>query len=236
MASSGPNKKVANSLVAVSCAAILGVYTAGYARTRAAANQFDQRVERRAVAPVPSEAASVVTAPESPNQELPRHEIAPPSAGPRPRAVPQATNVAAPEEPTAVVANGTATLVETVAAVVPPPAPPVPTAVAPPPPVAVTPIAPTPTPPPATKWKDGTFTGWGTSRHGDIQAAVLIEDGRIISATITQCLTRYSCDVIDMLPPQVPKRQSAEVDFVSRATESADAFYYAVSEALSKAK
>ncbi len=84
--------------------------------------------------------------------------------------------------------------------------------------------------------KDGTFLGWGYSRHGDIQASVQIENGRIVSAVIVQCLTRYSCDVIDKLPPQVVGRQSAEVDHVSGATESADAFYDAVIDALSKVK
>jgi len=64
---------------------------------------------------------------------------------------------------------------------------------------------------------------------------VIIEGGRIQGATIIQCNTRYSCDVIDMLPPQVAARQSADVDYVSRATESANAFYYAVDEALTKA-
>jgi uncharacterized protein with FMN-binding domain len=93
-----------------------------------------------------------------------------------------------------------------------------------------------PASPPAPKWKDGTYTGWGTSRHGDIQSSVVIEGGRIVSATIAQCQTRYSCSVIDALPPQVIKRQSPDVDSVSGATQSADAFYYGVVEALGKAK
>ena len=97
-------------------------------------------------------------------------------------------------------------------------------------------VTPPPAAVPAPKWKDGTYTGWGTSRHGDIQAAVTIENGRIISATIAQCLTRYSCNVIGRLPPEVPERQSAEVDYVSGATQSTNAFYYAVTEALGKAK
>jgi len=84
--------------------------------------------------------------------------------------------------------------------------------------------------------KDGMYSGWGTSRHGDIEASVEIQDGRIVSATITQCLTRYSCSWIAALPGQVVSRQSAEVDFVSGATQSTNAFYYAVLEALSKAK
>ena len=49
--------------------------------------------------------------------------------------------------------------------------------------------------------KDGTFNGWGTSRHGDIQAAVEIKNGRIVGAYISQCLTRYSCSWISALPP-----------------------------------
>jgi uncharacterized protein with FMN-binding domain len=84
--------------------------------------------------------------------------------------------------------------------------------------------------------RDGTYFGWGTSRHGDIEAQVVIEGGRIASATIAQCLTRYSCSVIAKLPPQVAERQSPEVDYVSGATQSTNAFYYAVVEALSKAK
>src|SRR5208282_1895512 len=56
------------------------------------------------------------------------------------------------------------------------------------------------------------------------------------SATIAQCRTRYRCDVIDRLPPQVPLRQSPDVDYVSGATQSADAFYGAVVAALGKAK
>ena len=88
----------------------------------------------------------------------------------------------------------------------------------------------------APPWKDGTYDGWGTCRHGDIQATVVIEAGRIASATITQCLTRYSCDIIEKLPPEVSQRQSPEVDYVSGATQSAGAFYWAVVGALGKAK
>jgi uncharacterized protein with FMN-binding domain len=93
-----------------------------------------------------------------------------------------------------------------------------------------------PTPAAATRWKDGTFLGWGTSRHGDIQASVEVRDGRIVSATIAQCLTRYSCSWIAPLPGQVVARQSPETDYVSGATQSTNAFYYAVVDALSKAK
>lgn len=83
---------------------------------------------------------------------------------------------------------------------------------------------------------DGTYTGWGTSRHGDIEATVVVANGRIASASISRCLTRYSCSWIAHLQKQVVDRQSPEVDYVSGATQSTNAFYYAVVEALSKAK
>jgi len=230
--------------VAVSCAAVLAVYTAGYARTRSAASQFEVQAERRTSAPGQPR-------PPSPSPEFRpvEHEdpgvssrvasVAPQLAGEAP-VRPEPTTVAAVPEAVAAPAP-----VEAAAPAL------TPAPVAPPPPTAavevavpvakhvaeVAPAAPAaPAPPPAPKWKDGTYTGWGTSRHGDIEAAVVIEGGRITSAVITQCLTRYSCSVIDMLPPQVTQRQSPDVDVVSRATQSADAFYYAVVEALGKAK
>jgi len=89
---------------------------------------------------------------------------------------------------------------------------------------------------PGNSWKDGTFSGWGFSRHGNIEATVVIEAGRIARAFISQCRTRYSCGVIDMLPLQVIDRQGPDVDYVSGATQSADAFYEAVAAALAKAK
>jgi uncharacterized protein with FMN-binding domain len=100
-------------------------------------------------------------------------------------------------------------------------------------------IAPAPAPataPVSSGYRDGTYYGWGTSRHGDIQAAVVVAGGRIASAKIAQCLTRYSCSWIAALPPEVVSRQSPEVDYVSGATQSTNAFYYAVIDALAKAK
>jgi uncharacterized protein with FMN-binding domain len=139
-----PDQKIANGLVAVSIAAVLAVYTAGYARTRLAGLK----------------------------NVSPAH------------APPQTPHTA---------------------------------------------VAPTP------KWKDGSFSGWGKSRHGDIEATVVIKGGRIQSAVISQCRTRYSCSVIKELPRQVAQRQSPEVDYVSGATESTNAYYYALVEALAKA-
>ncbi len=85
-------------------------------------------------------------------------------------------------------------------------------------------------------YKDGVYLGRGTSRHGDIEAMVEISGGRIVNSVISQCLTRYSCSWIAILVQQVVARQSAEVDYVSGATVSSDAFFYAVTQALAQAK
>ena len=97
------------------------------------------------------------------------------------------------------------------------------------------------TPTPALKWPeepyiDGTFLGWGTSRHGDIQASITIERGRFVAASIAQCQTQYPCSWVAHLPRQVVSRQSPNVDYVSGATQSANAFYWAIVDALKKAK
>ncbi len=237
MAKSGSDKKVANSLVAVSCAAVLAVYSAGYSRTRAAASQFEtQSAERRPAAPGQQRGAPSTSEVDSGSTELNSRNA--PSDPVRQTAT--QSNIVAPAESNATPSDApssvqpASTIPEPAAVVASTPAAPIAAPVA----AVVAPApAPAPAPPaaPKPKWKDGTYTGWGTSRHGDIEARVVIEGGRIQGATISQCLTRYSCDVIDMLPPQVAARQSADVDYVSRATQSADAFYYAVTEALNKA-
>jgi uncharacterized protein with FMN-binding domain len=257
MAQSGSSNKVANSLVAVSTAAVLAVYAAGYARTRAAAEKFDaQSAERRPAAP--EGRGSTRSAPatrqhgqaesaapvydwardqgNTPTQTASIGYAVSPSGMPSalPVTHPPETPASAPEHKPE--AASSATLPALAAASTIEPASPAPAVAAPLPAVAVPPAALPSSPQPEPKWKDGTFTGWGTSRHGDIQAAVVIEGGRITSATIAQCLTRYSCNIIAMLPPEVTQRQSGEVDYVSGATQSTNAFYYAVAEALGKAK
>jgi uncharacterized protein with FMN-binding domain len=213
------NQKISNSLVTLSSAAILAVYAAGYQRTRAAEDEFEAQIARRK-APAPLVAAApaleaIPTIPDSP---------APPPRKARPRSTPAEVPKTAPKA-------------------VPQEAPadsPAPPAAAPAPPAAAPAVQ------PRNQYKDGTYLGWGTSRHGDIQASVEIASGRITSAAIVQCLTRYSCSWISPktpgtgspefdLPGQVVTRQSAKVDYVSGATESSDAFYQAISQALSKA-
>jgi uncharacterized protein with FMN-binding domain len=176
MAERRPVRKIANSLVTASGAAVLAVYTAGYVRTESASDQFVRRVAERRVASVSARVASVRDGLDA------KVTVIPPGALP------------APERP-----------------------------------AGVAPAAPK-------VWKDGRYTGWGFSRHGNIEATVTIEGGRITSAVISQCRTRYSCAVIDTLPPEVAQRQSPDVDYVSGATQSADAFYEAVVAALDKAR
>lgn len=96
----------------------------------------------------------------------------------------------------------------------------------------------TPTPAPAktTAYKDGTYTGIGSSRHGSIQATVVIEGGKIVSANITGCGTKYPCSKVASLPGQVVARQTASVNHVSGATDSSNAYMGAVAAALAQAK
>jgi uncharacterized protein with FMN-binding domain len=248
----GEKKKVANSVVALSSAAVLAVYGAGYSRTRAAADRFAQQAaERRPHIPTP------VSAPESAAQPVDAPAIvpaAPSPDAPSPRAVPEdvpskedapasrsaAASSAAPaaaptttappafttseNEPTGEVPNVAVAAAETATTQAPAPVPAPPAAPA--------------APADAAKgaYKDGTYYGWGTSRHGDIQAAVVIESGRITVARVERCLTRYSCSWIVPIPPRILLKQGTTYDYVSGATESSDAFQDAVTEALSQAK
>ena len=240
MSDSGSHKKVANSLVALGSAAVLAVYTAGYFGTKSAADRFAvQASARRPAIPAPQASAptAIETAPSSADSIVPE-VVTSPAPGGSTRSARRRSKEArirrseverslAPPAPAV-------TVQPTVAAPspsLPAPAVELPAVAAEPAPIAsASPAA------PKAQYKDGTYFGWGTSRHGDIQAAVVIQDGRIASATIAQCLTRYSCSVIAKLPPQVAERQSPETDYVSGATQSTNAFYYAVVEALSKAK
>lgn len=235
MAQSGSNKKVANSLVAVSAAAVMSVYAAGYSRTKNAAARLDALTDERR--PAVPEATRDSPAPiASPPGEVPTPTTPQPERSSTPVSAPiEVASVTAPSSmPLESATPAPAAPAVTVPATVAPPGPEVASTVPVPAPVEPAPVPAAPVA--AAKWKDGTYTGWGTCRHGDIQASVVIEGGRITSARISQCLTRYSCDVIGRLPPEVLQRQSAEVDYVSGATQSANAFYYAVVEALGKAK
>jgi uncharacterized protein with FMN-binding domain len=217
-------------LVALSSAAILAVYAAGYERTRSAADRFAaEAAPRRTAAGAPPNAEVVVAPPALPKPN-PALQIPPFNATRRPApdaAPPPSTTAVAPVASEPAPAPSSEPTIES----------PVVQAARPESAVEAAPAVQAPAPPVATtEYKDGTYLGWGYCRHGDIQASVVIENGRIASATIARCLTRYSCSWIEHLPGQVAARQSADVDYVSGATESSDAFSQAVVEALSKAK
>src|SRR5258708_741037 len=84
-------------------------------------------------------------------------------------------------------------------------------------------------------YRDGTYTGSGTSRRGGVNVSVTIQSGRIANVTISSVSTQYPVTRISALPAQVVARQSSQVDNVSGATYSAQAFSLAVQAALSKA-
>ena len=249
----GAGQWLKGNLVGLGSAAVLAVYAAGFERTRAAAAKFSEaEAGRRSAEPIRTTGeigglAPRVAKPQptpTPLTTTPKpehHAVAEsaPTAKSRPH-----VHAATPhhEKP------ATDTVVSRTP-VSPPPAPLLDSAPAPAksveaPVVSVVPVAPKPAPPPTdtaqsekeVPRKDGTYTGWGTSRHGDIQATVQIKDGKIVFAAISECLTQYSCSWIAALPPQVLARQSADVDIVSGATQSTNAFYYAVIQALNKAK
>jgi uncharacterized protein with FMN-binding domain len=85
-------------------------------------------------------------------------------------------------------------------------------------------------------YKDGTYTGQGTSRRGDVWVQVDVAGGRISNVSITRSTLQYPLRDIAGLPQEVVDRQSAQVDVVSRATYSSMAFRQAVTQALSSAK
>ncbi len=214
-------KPVKHNLVALGSATVLAVYAAGYLRTRSAADRFlaDDSERRRAVAttehapsplpaaPMPNDPVAVADSGMSAPPVVAPAEVAPKAKkAARPKAPDSAAAAVAAAEPPA---GGNGQAADSAAQ------------------------APEKEHGP---FKDGSFSGWGTSRHGDIEATVEIRDGRIVSASISQCYTRYSCSWIAALPPQVVARQSANVDYVSGATQSTNAFYYAIVEALAKAK
>ena len=84
-------------------------------------------------------------------------------------------------------------------------------------------------------YRDGTYTGTGISRRGNVSVSLTIQSGRIANVTMSSVTTQYPVSRIAALPAQVVARQSSQVDNVSGATYSAQAFSLAVQAALSKA-
>jgi len=85
-------------------------------------------------------------------------------------------------------------------------------------------------------FRDGTFSGIGSSRRGDVQVSLVVQGGRVASVSITHATTQYPTRLIASLPGEVVSRQSAQVDLVSGATYSSLAFRGAVQQALQHAR
>jgi uncharacterized protein with FMN-binding domain len=90
--------------------------------------------------------------------------------------------------------------------------------------------------PTVSPYKDGTFSGTGTSRRGNITVAVTIAGGRITNVSLTRVATEYPASAVASLPAQVVANQSAQVNGTSGATYSAQAFRGAVQAALQHAQ
>jgi uncharacterized protein with FMN-binding domain len=196
-------KKISNGLLTLSSAAILAVYAAGYERTNPAAERFAaQLAQRRAPGPVVERLAAapappVAIPPSIASGTKPRTEPKPETATPKTQAT-----TAIPEPVLSSVAAQTAAPAAAEPAPLEPAAPPV-----------AEPAADhtqTPAVAPQAQYKDGVYLGWGYSRHGNIQAFVRIEGGKIIHAGIERCETRWSCDLVAHLPGQVIKTSSLE--------------------------
>jgi uncharacterized protein with FMN-binding domain len=88
----------------------------------------------------------------------------------------------------------------------------------------------------ASGYRDGRFTGTGTSQYGDVSVEVTVKGQRVVSVEITAATTFFPANAASPLIPEVIARQSAPVDIVSGATGSSKAFHGAVQHALGKAR
>ena len=102
---------------------------------------------------------------------------------------------------------------------------------------------PTPTPKPSSKYKDGTFTGDAADAfYGLIQVQATIANGRITDVKFLQAPNDRSTSIMinsqadPMLATEAIQAQSAQVDVVSGATDSSQAFVQSMQSALDKAK
>lgn len=234
-------KRMSNSLAVLSSAAILAVYAAGYERTSDAAQGFAQQAAapRRRAAPPTAPVADRAERPQVPVPVLESAAAAPAgraeiasAAIPRESesAVPDSATVGQAESGTAVTAVIAAIEDQFFISVNNTPAPALPPSPAP----AASPVA--AAPPQVWEYYDGAYYGKGISRHGDLYVQVIIAAGRIVSADIYKCETQYPCSVIKTVPPQIVSRQDPDrIDNVSGATDSVDAYYWAVAAALDQA-
>jgi len=88
----------------------------------------------------------------------------------------------------------------------------------------------------AAAYKDGIYSGTGTSRVGNVSVSVTTSGGAISNVQITKVTTSYPVSRIASLPSQVVQKQAATVNLISGATYSSQAFRQAVQQALALAQ
>ncbi len=241
--------------MALGSAAVLAVYAAGYLRTQSAAEamELEMAARRAAGRSAPSESVPVEAAPLQQLRDtvaaladsVQPTVVAAPAAPVAPRdsvvVVPAAPVV--PTEKTVALATSAAPPADTVTR---PAVPAIPEYIAPP---AAPPAAPAAAPPPTQTadsgaaapkvlrpLRDGAWHGYGSSRHGDIEVRIEVAGEKVVYAEISRCMTRWPCTLVERLPGQVIERQTADVDIITGATASSDAFYLAVLDAFSTAR
>lgn len=85
-------------------------------------------------------------------------------------------------------------------------------------------------------YKDGIFTGTGMNRRGSIEVQVTIHNDKITDVEISDFAMHYSESDVVGLPDEVLQNQSAQVQNVSGATYSTEAFQDAIQDALDQAQ
>ena len=211
-----PSTRMHRGLVALSASAIAAVYMTGYLRTQAADATIAAAEPSLTAAPTAQVAVAAppaVTVAPAPQTVVQRQVPVPPrpSATPATQAQPPAQSQSQPRAQTQPQAP----------AQTQPQSQPQPQS---------------PSQASQAAYKDGTYTGQGTSRRGDVWVQVEVAGGRISNVSITRSTLQYPLRDIAGLPQEVVDRQSAQVDVVSRATYSSMAFRQAVMQALSSAK
>jgi uncharacterized protein with FMN-binding domain len=69
-----------------------------------------------------------------------------------------------------------------------------------------------------------------------MQVTVQVSGGKIVSAAVTSCHTRYPCSDVDSLVSAAVQNQAIPTTNVSGATDSSRAYKQAVSNALAQAR
>lgn len=102
---------------------------------------------------------------------------------------------------------------------------------------------PSPTPATAALYKDGSYTGNSVDAYfGNVQVAATIQGGKLTNVTVPVYPTdrttsaRINNRAIPMLIQEAISAQSAQVDFVSGATQTSQGFQQSLASALVQAK